>query len=298
MPEPTLIVQPGHGLTPVLDAMKRAKRTIDLSIFRLTMPEVEQALAAAVSRGVKVRALVAHKAAGEDKRLREVEQRLLGLGVAVSRTAGDLIKYHGKYLLIDDTLHLLGFNFKKSNLKARSFGIHTRDRRAVQEALRLFEADILRKPFSPSRRSPLVVSPETSRVTLERFIAGARTHLAIYDARFDDAGFAALIMQRASAGVTVRVIGEAPALDGAIPVRPLKDLKLHVRAIVRDRTHAFVGSQSLRPRELDKRREVGLIVGNANVARLMLEVFDADWEAAATKKIENKEEKLEYTPVA
>jgi phosphatidylserine/phosphatidylglycerophosphate/cardiolipin synthase-like enzyme len=299
MPQPaTLIVQPGHGLAPVLDALRKAKHTIDVSIFRLTMPEVEKALEDAVARGVKVRALVAHKAQGEGKRLREVEQRLLAAGVAVSRTAENFIKYHGKYLIIDDTLHLLGFNFKKSNLKSRSFGVHTRNKRAVQDALRLFECDVLRQPFTPSRQSPLVVSPETSRTTLERFISKARSQLAIYDGRLDDEGFAALILQRAAAGVTVRVIGEAPALKNAVPVRPLKDMKLHVRAIIRDTTHAFVGSQSLRPRELDERREVGLIVANACVARLMLEVFETDWEQAATPKIEHKEEKLEFAPVA
>ena len=36
--------------------------------------------------------------------------------------------------------------------------------------------------------------------------------------------------------------------------------RLHVRAIIRDGSRAFVGSQSLRKLELEKRREVGVIV--------------------------------------
>ena len=40
-------------------------------------------------------------------------------------------------------------------------------------------------------------------------------------------------------------------------MKSLRGLRLHVRAIVRDRKAAFVGSQSLRKLELDKRREVG-----------------------------------------
>ena len=37
----------------------------------------------------------------------------------------------------------------------------------------------------------------------------------------------------------------------------MKPVRLHVRAIIRDGTRAFVGSQSLRKEELDSRREVG-----------------------------------------
>ena len=70
--------------------------------------------------------------AGGETRLRKVEQRLLEAGVIVARTVGDFLKYHGKYLIIDDTLHLLGFNFTKNDLtETRSFGIQTRHARAV-----------------------------------------------------------------------------------------------------------------------------------------------------------------------
>ncbi len=289
-----LIVQPGSGFTPLVDAIRRARRTVDLAIFRLSAPEIQRELEAAVARGVKVRALVAHRAKGDTKRLREVEQSLLASGVTVARTAEDLVKYHGKYLLVDDTLHLMGFNFTRSNVKKRSFGIQSQSRRAVEDARRLFECDLAKRPFCVADRSPLVVSPETSRATLERFIAGARGQLAIYDAHLLDDGFAALILERAAAGVDVRVIGRAPDLEGAVPVRALRGLKLHVRAMVRDGLHVFVGSQSLRPLELDRRREVGLVIANAAVARLMLEIFEGDWEHSGTRRLAEREQDLEY----
>ena len=62
-----------------------------------------------------------------------------------------------------------------------------------------------------------------------------------------------------------------------IVARKLPDLRLHVRAIIRDGAAAFVGSQSLRKLELDGRREVGVIIRNARLARQMQDVFDADW---------------------
>jgi phosphatidylserine/phosphatidylglycerophosphate/cardiolipin synthase-like enzyme len=50
-----------------------------------------------------------------------------------------------------------------------------------------------------------------------------------------------------------------------------------VRAIVRDGREAFVGSQSLRKLELDKRREVGILVKHASVVSELARFFEEDW---------------------
>jgi len=276
------MVQPDAGLVPVVQAIKRARRTVDIAIFRMNRPEIETALGAAVQRGVKVRALVAHTNRGGEARLRKLEQRLLAQGVMVSRTADDLVKYHGKYLIIDDSLHLLGFNYTTADTtRSRSFGVQTRDRRAVRDAVRLFECDLTRKPFASAPHSPLVVSPDNARETLMQFVKGAKRHLAIYDARLQDTTFLNVLRERIDAGVKVQVIGRASRLESGTHVRMLKDLHLHVRAVIRDGTRAFVGSQSLRRLELDRRREVGLIITNPPVTRHMLEIFQRDWESCA-----------------
>ncbi len=54
-----LIVQPDDGVAPLLKAIKKATKRIDLVIFRFDVSEIEKALEAAVARGVAVRALVA-----------------------------------------------------------------------------------------------------------------------------------------------------------------------------------------------------------------------------------------------
>ena len=137
-----------------------------------------------------------------------------------------------------------------------------------------------------------MVSPESSREALRQFIKGARRRLAIYDARIEDTAFIKLLRERQAAGVTVQVIGRARTLESGTEVRLLKDLRLHVRAIIRDGTRAFVGSQSLRRLELDRRREVGLIITNPSVARRMTEVFDRDWETSGANdwSAENKKD--------
>jgi phosphatidylserine/phosphatidylglycerophosphate/cardiolipin synthase-like enzyme len=278
-----VIVQPEAGVSPVIQAIKVARKTIDIAIFRLDRKEIEQALGQAVQRGVRVRALIAHTNRGGESRLRKLEQRLLAAGIMVTRTADDLLRYHGKFMIADDVLHLLGFNFTKLDIdKSRSFAIATRDRRSVKDAQALFEADCTRQTYVPSR-SNLVVSPENARAQLSAFIKGARKELAIYDLKIQDRGMIKLLEERLKKGVTIRVIGTAKKLAGEIEVRKPR-LRLHVRAIIRDGTRAFVGSQSLRTDELQNRREVGLLISNPSVTRKLMQVFEADWAELATKK--------------
>jgi len=279
-----LIIQPEAGVVPITHAIKTAKKSIDVFIFRFDRDDVEKALAAAVQRGVTVRALIAHTNRGGETRLRKLEQRLLAAGVLVSRSADDLLRYHAKYLIIDSTLHLLGFNFTKLDIdKSRSFAVATRDHRSVQAARALFEADLSRQPYAAGK-SNLVVSPDNAREQLSAFIRGAKRELAIYDAKVFDPAMVKLLKERADQGVHVRVLGSVKGKDGAIESRKLLPMRLHVRAIVRDGTRAFVGSQSLRKDELENRREVGLIVKNPAVARKILQVFEGDWQASAKGK--------------
>jgi cardiolipin synthase len=279
-----LIIQPEAGVVPIIKAIKTARKSIDVVIFRFDRDDVEKALETAVQRGVTVRALIAHTNRGGEARLRKLEQRLLAAGVQVARSADDLLRYHAKYMIADSALHLLGFNFTKLDMdKSRSFAVSTRHQRSVQEALKLFEADLSRQPYTPAK-SNLVVSPESSRDMLAAFIKGAKKELAIYDAKVYDPAMVKLLKERAAKGVRVRVLGAIKAKDGEIEARKLTNMRLHVRAIVRDGTRAFVGSQSLRKDELENRREVGLIVTNPAVARGILKVFDSDWEECGRGK--------------
>ncbi len=74
-----LIIQPDDGLQPLLRAVRRAKKKIDIVIFRFDRAEMEDALEAAVARGVTVRALIAHTNRGGEKVLRKLaEERRAG----------------------------------------------------------------------------------------------------------------------------------------------------------------------------------------------------------------------------
>ena len=268
---------------PLVAAIKKARKSVDIVIFRFDRAEIEAALKAAANRGVSVSALITYTNHGGEKSLRKLEMRLLDAGVTVSRTADDLVRYHDKLLIVDRrVLYVLSFNFTHLDIDhSRGFAIVTRKAKLVQEALKLLAADRDRTRYVAGLDS-FVVSPVNARRQLLALIGRAKKELLIYDPKIDDAEMVRALNERAKKGVDVRVIGSVDKKSD-LNVRPLRGFRLHTRTIVCDRREAFVGSQSLRKAELDARREVGLIVRDKKVVSGLLDTFEADWGVKASE---------------
>ena len=159
-----LIIEPTDGVAPLLDAIKSAKRRVDIAVFRFDRTDVETALKAAAARGVKVTALIAFNNRGGEQRLRKLEQRCLAAGITVARTSDDLIHYHDKFILIDRRiLYVLSFNFTHLDIDhSRGFAVVTTHAPWVREASRLFRADCTRTKYVP-KSDTFVVSPANAR---------------------------------------------------------------------------------------------------------------------------------------
>jgi len=273
-----LLVQPEDGIAPLLSAIKSAKKSVEIVIFRFDRKEIEVALKAAVARGVFVHALIAYANRGGEQHLRQLELRLLDEGVTVARTANDLVRYHDKMLLIDrKILYVLSFNYTALDMDhSRGFGIVTRNNAFVREAIKLFEADTKRKAYKPGL-STFLVSPLNARKELADFIRKAKKELLIYDPKISDYEMARILSERQKSGVNIRIIGRLGKRTDSLRADKLGKIRLHTRTIIRDRSQAFIGSQSLRKLELDSRRELGLIVRDAGVIKRLISTFEADW---------------------
>lgn len=280
-----LLIQPDDGIASLLKGVDKAKKTIEIVIFRLDRNELERALENAVKRGVSVHALIAYTSRGGEKNLRKLEMRFLEKGITVARTADDLVRYHGKMMLVDrKELYLLAFNFTYLDIEnSRSFGIITKNRQLVEEAAKLFHCDTKRRPYRACC-SKFLVSPLNARKELASFIKGARKELLIYDLQITDRSMVGLLEDRARAGVKVQVIGRMKRKKSNVAVRKLNHLRLHTRVIIRDRHQMFIGSQSLRELELDARRELGIIFRDSKVISSVIRIFEADWEVATDSK--------------
>ena len=287
-------VQPGDGVTPIVKAISRARKKVEIVIFRCNRTEIERALANAVLRGVEVHALIAYTNRGGEKNLRDLEMRLLDSGVTVSRSDDDLIRYHDKLMLIDRRqLFLLAFNFTFLDIeRSRSFGILTTNRHHVAEAIKLFEADARRTDYVAGSPT-FIVSPVNARKELAQFLKGARKELLIYDPEVSDPAMVRLLEARSKAGVEIKIIGAVSRRSHILEAKKLAHMRLHTRTIIRDRKQAFLGSQSLRTLELDARREVGIIFRDPRAVARMAATFDEDWasEQTAPSRVDDENSK-------
>ena len=170
-------------------------------------------------------------------------------------------------MLVDDTLHVFGFNYTKLDIeKSRSFGIVT-TRQAAWSRRRcaLFEADAPRQAYSPTHDRARRQPGDLARRCSTAFIKGARkaaAHLRRAGQRQPDAAAcspsapqrASRSASSASSRRTIAAV-EVPQAAG-----PCGCTSARSSATARA---AFIGSQSLRKLELDGRREVGVIVTDA-----------------------------------
>jgi cardiolipin synthase len=287
-----LIIEPNDGVAPIVTAIKNARKSVDIVIFRFGYGSIEAALKAAVVKGVKVTALIANTNRGGVKNLRELEMRFLAAGIVVARTDDDLIRYHDKFIIIDRRiLYMLSFNLTRLDIdRSRGFGIVTKNAKLVQEAVKLFEADCTRCVYTP-KLDTFVVSPGNARKVLGTFLKRAKSQLLIFDPKISDKEMISILRGRAKAGIDIRIIGRM-AGQFELAVKKPTSMRLHTRTIIRDQRQAFVGSQSLRLEELDSRRELGLIVRDSKIIKSLVDTFESDWaanEVTKERKVENEE---------
>ncbi|KFB66386.1 phospholipase D-like domain-containing protein [Candidatus Accumulibacter vicinus] len=284
----SLIVQPGDSFFPIVRAVDRAERSINLTVFRMDDPIIQRALIEARQRGVRIRVLISSSARGWEEQNRKLLKDANEAGISTREPAGDSkrARYHYKTMTVDDAEALVfTFNPTRENLHyARDFGVEVYDPAIAAEINRLFDADWDDRPFEPDRDSPLLVSPFNSRTKMTTLLQTAMDSIDIADAKVEDPAIIRLLVEKARSGVLVRVLGDAEhrvRLPPEIEFRAAPRYKLHAKCTIVDGTAAVIGSMNLRTESLDRRRELSISVDDADVLRRLNAVFENDWEHQA-----------------
>src|SRR3989338_11270064 len=140
----SLIVLPRDWIKPLLSMIGGAEKSVDLVMYQLEDPQVEEALAAAPARGVAVRVLLNKGYYGKQEgRNQPAYEYLESKGVAVHWTPAYFALTHQKTLVVDgEKALIMTFNLvPKYYATGRDFGIvdtEPSDVAAIEEA---FDAD-------------------------------------------------------------------------------------------------------------------------------------------------------------
>lgn len=304
-------VMPERGVTPLLESIRGAKKSIRLAIYLFTnhdtSAQIVQALLERAKAGVDVRVIMeanpyspprpnepnAITAAQSNL---ETARTLIAGGVRVKRSSPKFRYTHEKAMVIDGTTALvMTSNFTNSAFTSnREYILVDQSPSDVEEIARIFDADWDEITYVP-KDPDLVVSPNNSRSRIHGLIAGAKKSLLIEVEYLTDPALAQLLGDKVKAGVDVKIMlalqpkdettGYDPNTDernllaqhGVTQVKFNGSPKMHAKAIIADEARAYVGSENLTANSLDNNREVGLLFNDAAPLATVLKSAKADW---------------------
>jgi len=252
-PSERLVLAPAARRPAVVDLINGARTHLSLSLFRCDDQPVLDALAAAVRRGVHVRALITTRAKGSKKQLSQLDEFLTHIGADVRRYSDPVVRYHAKYMVADRGPALIAsLNFtEKCFDRTCDFMVITSDREVADDVIHLFDSDWSGAAYAPrpATGDRLIVGPELARRRFTALLESAVRRIRIIDPKMDDPAILSLLKARATAGVVVEIRG--PDAVG--------DLAAHGKLLVIDDATAVIGSISLSMLALEFRRELAVV---------------------------------------
>jgi len=296
----TLIVQPDDGRTLVLNALNAAKKSIELTIYEISDPQIMSALQAAKARGAAVRVIYNWYSFPADMQQREITpaiQELTKAGIQCKQAPRTFEVTHEKAFVIDGATGIvMSFNLTSEYFgTTRDFGIVTTAGAEVTEISNVFDADWNDKPVTPEVAS-LVWSPVNSRTKLTSLIKGAKNTLDIYCEEADDPGTLGAMAAAAKRGVKVRFIaavlsGEGKINGNARGITYLQSggvnavcksfLYIHAKMVLADygkpHAQAYIGSENFSCVSLADNRECGIILSESEILARLQSTYDSDW---------------------
>lgn len=284
----SLIVEPGDGVRPLVRWIDRAQTIVFVSAYILTDRSVVHALERAVAQGVQVYVQLDPHPFGLPTQPARMASQLRAADVHVRWSRPGLTYSHAKYIVIDDSVALIGTaNYSATAFtRNREFILVDTNRQDVVAVSELFRSDWDRLP-SNARDPALVIAPGRARAQISALLKSARKSIDIYAEEFADGSMENLLIGLAHRGVRVRLllppgatpVGARRLALGGIGVRGLSLPYGHAKAVLVDGRRGFVGSENMSATSLDHNRELGVLIPPPLV-RSVERYFARDWKRA------------------
>lgn len=308
-PQSGVIVLPDAGRTPLLKAIQDAKDSLQVAAYKLTDDTVVGALVEAAQRGVHIEILLTKNMYRHERQVDQSQTRTAQferVGIKVYEAPEYFEQLHYKMLVVDKNYALVStgnwdaesFDGHTTEKPARDFMVTLTEDNAIKELLDFFYKDVRREPTS-STRTHFIWSPDAGRKPFVTLIASAKKSLWIYQQDIQDSTLVNAMADAARRGIEVRLLMMPYPFDKSkddnLPhQRHLKDMGAQVRLMTHFYGHAkvmildageesekiYVGSANFYPQSLEKNRELGVVLENADAVECLKTVFLRDWHMA------------------
>jgi phosphatidylserine/phosphatidylglycerophosphate/cardiolipin synthase-like enzyme len=311
-PEDNILVLPDMGSSPIISAIRSAKKSIDLMLYHLDDTQIIDQLIHAKKERVSVRVIL-HKpdlypAPFENRINTETVEKLTHHGIQTHFLPDHMYTLtHSKFMIIDEEYAIIQtFNYDDFNFQeARNFGILVDNKDQVQSLAHLFNNDYNSQPhlnddnISHLRTSNIILGPVHQREYVKEFLQSAHHSIYIYQQDLSDPEVGETLISLSKKGIKVHVLmtpvpfggidnnrinhTKIMAFGGKCRFKPKADLYIHAKVVLIDpesEGQMYLGSCNFWPEALSNNRELGLIVQNKNSIQSVFDVFKRDWESA------------------
>ncbi len=286
----TLLVEPGAGITPLVNAIKGAKTSVHMTMYLLTSDTVINALISQKQAGKEVKVVLNAQFPTGGNQNSQVYTQLLNAGVSVVYAPSQFTYTHEKCVVIDKKeAWIMTMNATNSSPGNREYLAIDDNAADVAEAEAIFEADYAHTAITPT--GDLVVAPNNAEQAVLALVNSAQQSILIEGEEFSDSYITNAAAAKASAGIPVHVVlsNLTPTAAGMTTISTLKshgakvvvvaNPYIHAKAVVVDGKNAYVGSANLTYNSLSSNRELGIITSIASVVSTLNTTISGDFAA-------------------
>jgi phosphatidylserine/phosphatidylglycerophosphate/cardiolipin synthase-like enzyme len=271
-----LIIEPDAGPGAIVDLIASARASVWMEMYLLTDARAIDALAARARAGCDVRVILEPAPYLNEDANQPAAAALATAGVTVRWATPRFQFTHAKTLIIDHArLVVMTLNLTAAGIGGnREYAAIDDDGADVAAAEAVFAADEIGDVAGTAGR--VITSPDASRTVLAGLIDRAEQALAIEAEELTDPAIVAALLAARARGVAVTLVWPGPPDAGAAfaklaaagaTVRALADPTIHAKVVVADGRRLYLGSANFTPTSLDRNRELGLVLDDANLAR-------------------------------
>lgn len=292
-----LFIEPQAGPAPILQIINQARHEVSVGVYYLSDRPILRALAEAHRRGVDVRVIVEGKPYGmKPWQVRKEERAIEATGAQLKLApyrftshGNQYAFYHAKYAVNGHEAEVGSANMDWSAFhKNREYLYVTQNPSVVKAANAVFDADWNNQRAPSFTHQVLVLSPGTSAGQILQVI----NQPGPIDVESEELGpYQPTLDALAAKGSALRMIlpssiNAADQRDVAflrshgcqVRLLPVKPVYMHAKMIVGG-SLAFIGSENFTQTSLEANREMGLILGGSDIAKLR-DQFNRDWASA------------------
>lgn len=285
----SVFAEPQSGVAPVLQLIRQARKSIDLTMYELDDQQIENALAAAQKRGVVVKVLLNRKDPFESRNPNAGAYAFLSAhAVQVRYSPSYLSLTHEKTLEVDGSVAaVMSLNLAGYYSSTRDFGVIDRQPGDIAAITQTFNADWASKRTSSSTGTGDLVWSPGAASTVMRLIEGAKNTIDVENEEMYYRPATDALCAAAKRGVTVKIVmtydsewssafRQLQACGASVHVFHGQAYYIHAKLLIADGT-ALVSSQNLSTESLDYNRELGITLQAPSLVRSLTDWFDSDY---------------------